>query len=286
MIERQITMSKEIESILKYTPYNSYEDLFWAVCRNKATIRLSNGACRQILQTKKPFLANFGMHFGFIPSVIITVAFAVLSKNYLLLLLLLAESVFSIVVYFLHNINIKTWYVAGIVVICDLFFFELPLPVLILALSWMFNSWIVSWWQKKVYIESIKILQYNEYAFEWAYHTHNLLIEDCYGNIYSKLRQIELETESYERLLKVIRIGTGADDVDSAIDLFSSFYLKKGKFIPKELYFHIQHHSKNEKCEKLIKILELGIGVAGVENVTNRLIDFYKSKGVNFPNDI
>ena len=279
-------MKQEIERILQHTPYNSYEDLFGAVYGNKATIRLSNNACRQIAQTEKPVLANFGIHFGFIPSAIVTVAFAIHSANYLLLLLLLAECIFSFAVYLLHNLKIKTWFIAGIIVICDLFFFEMPLFVLILALSWLFNSWTVSWWQKKVYVASVKILQYNEKAFEWAYNSHNLLIEDCYGNVYSKLRQNELETKAYERLLRVLKIGAGADDVDNAITKFSAFYLKKGKEIPNELYGGVAHLSTQEKYENLLKILELGIGVSGIENVTNRLIDFYKAKGIEFPYDI
>ncbi len=279
-------MRQEIEQILKYTPYNSYEDLFGAVYGSKATIRLSNNACRQIAQTEKPFFANFGVHFGFIPSAIITVALAVYSANYLLLLLLLAECLFSFIVYLLHNFKIKTWVIAGIIVICDLLFFEMPLSVLILSLSWLFNSWTVSWWQKKVYMASVKILQYNEEAFEWAYNSHNLLIEDCYGNIYSKLRQNELETKAYERLLRVLKIGAGVDDVDNAIKMFSAFYLKKGKDIPNELYWGVAHLSKQKKSEALLKILELGIGVSGIEDVTNRLIDFYKTKGIEFPCDI
>lgn len=279
-------MKPEIERILKHTPYNSYDDLFGAVFSNKATVRLSNNACRQIAQTKKPLLANFGLHFGFIPSAIATLAFAIYSSNYWLLLLLLAESIFSFANYLLLNLKIKTGFIAGIVVICDLFFFRLPLFVLILALSWLFNSWTVRWWQKKVYLISVKTLQFNEDAFEWAYNSHNLLIEDCYGNIYSKLHQNELEKADFERLLKVLEIGAGAKDIDNAISMFSAFYLKKGKFIPKELYFHISHHPNQEKCDKLLKILELGTGITGIENVTNKLLDFYKSKGITFPNDL
>ena len=279
-------MRSETERILQYTPYNSYDDLFGAVYGNKATIRLSNSACRQIASAKKPVFANLGMHFGFIPSAILTVAFAIYSGNYLLLLLLLAECVISFAIYLLLNLKIKTTLLAIIVVICDLFVVELPLSVLILAISWLFNSWNAHWWQKKVYVMSVKILQYNEDAFEWAYNSHNLLIEDCYGNLYSKIRQNEIETAAYERLLRVLKIGSGADDVDKAITTFSAFYLKKGKDIPKELYWGVAHLPQLEKCEKLLKILELGIGIEGIDNVINRLTDFYKAKGISFPNDI
>ncbi len=279
-------MKKETEKILKYTPYNSYDDLFGAIYGNKANIKLSNYAYRQIAQIEKPIFANLGIHFGFIPSAIMTVVFAIYSENYLLLLLLLAECVFSFAIYLLHNFKMKTWLVSGIVIVCGLFLVKVPLSVLILALSWLFNSWVVSWWLKNVYKSSVKILQYNEEAFAWAYNSHNLLIEDCYGNIYSKLRQNELETASYERLLKVLKIGAGSDDVDSAICKFSAFYLKQGKDIPNELYWGITNHSKQKKRENLLKILELGIGIEGIDNVISRLVDFYTAKGIVFPNDI
>ena len=128
---------------------------------------------------------------------------------------------------------------------------------------------------------SVKILRYNEDAFVWAYNSHNLFIEDCYGNMYNKMRADQLENDSYERLLKVLQIGTGVENIDDAIQRFSTFYLNKGKDIPKELYSNVAHLPKQDKCKKLLKILELGIGTEGIENVTNKLVDFYKAKGVD-----
>ena len=279
-------MEKDTEKILKYTPYNTYSDLFGAVFSNKATIRLSNSACRQIAEIEKPIFANFGLHLGIIPSVIMTIIFAVCASNYWLLLLLLLELVFPLGCYLFNNLKIKTWIIAAIIVVCDLFIFELPNFLLITALSWIICSLIVRWWSKKIYIMSVKILRYNEDAFVWAFNSHNLFIEDCYGNIYNKQRNDKSETDAYERLLKILQIGTGAENIDDAIRRFSTFYLNKGKEIPEELYIDIEHLSKQFKYEKLLKILELGIGTMGIENVTNRLIDFYKAKGVNFPNNI
>lgn len=110
-------------------------------------------------------------------------------------------------------------------------------------------------------------------------------VENYCGNVYSKLQQTQTKTEIYDRLLKVLKIGAGAENVDSAIAMFSNFYLNKRIAIPGELYCDVAHLSKQEQCENLLKILELGIGVTGIENVTRRLIDFYKANGIDFPDD-
>lgn len=277
-------MKQEIETILQSTPFNSYEDLFIAVYNKKATIKLSNSACRQIAQTEKPIFSNLGMYFGFIASAIMTVALSVYSTNYLLLLLLFAEFVFPLAVYLLNNLKIKTGFIAGIIVVCDLFFFKMPLPILILSWCWLFCSWSVIWWQKRVYTMSVKILKYNEDAFVWAFTSHNLLIEDCYGNVYSMLQYVQKMGE-YEKLLKVLKIGAGVQNVDDAIMVFSSFYLKKGFYIPAELYCDLDNMPETKKHESLLKILELGTQVTGVDNVTKKLIEFYKAHGITFPND-
>ena len=106
--------------------------------------------------------------------------------------------------------------VALIVLIVDLFILKMPLGVFIATLSWLICSWVISWWQKKIYVLSVKILQYKEDAFEWAYNSHNLFIEDCYGNVYDKFRQAEKEKAAYQRLLNIIKIGSGSEDVDKA----------------------------------------------------------------------
>ena len=130
-------MKRETEKILQNTPFNTYDDLFLAVYNNKASIKLSNHACRQIAQTEKPVFANFGIHFGIIPSAIITIVFSIYSANYYLLFLLLLELVFPLAVYFFYNLKIKTGGIAVAIVLCDLFFIKLPPFVLIAALSWI-----------------------------------------------------------------------------------------------------------------------------------------------------
>lgn len=276
----------EIEKIMQHTPYNSYDDLFGAVYSNKAKIRLSNTACREIASIETPIVANFGMHFGFIASAIMTIVMAICFSNYWLLLLLPFEVIFSFAAYLLHNLKIKTWYIALIIVICDLFFMRLPTFLLVTSLSWIMCSWSVSWWAKKAYITSIKILKRNQDAFIWAYNSNHLLIEDCFGNVYSKIQQNQAKQPAYERLLKVIKIGTDAENIDDAISLFSTFYKNKGKDIPDNLYLNIDCLSDQKKNENLLRILEIGLGMTGLENITNSLIDFYKRKGIDFPNDI
>ena len=279
-------MDQSIKKILQHTPYNTYDDLFTAVSNGKATIRLSNSACRQIAETEKPILANFGLHFGVIPSALLTIGFSVYSSNYWLLLLLLLELVFPFAIYLLNGFKIKTWPIALVILAVDLFVVKMPLGVLVATLSWLICSWIITWWQNKIYVLSVKILQFKKDAFEWAYNSHNLFIEDCYGNRYDKFRQMEAEKVAYQRLLNIIKIGAGAEDVDKARIKFASFYLGKGKDIPKELYLNLTQLSEEEKCERLLAILEIGIGITGIDNVSDKLLAFYKAKGVPFPNDI
>ena len=99
------------------------------------------------------------------------------------------------------------------------------------------------------------------------------------------LQQAELKEKAYERLLRVLEIGAGVGDVDQAILKVFFFYSGKGKKIPRELWPLPAPSSREEKYERLLKILEIGTGVTGIENVTNALIDFYKSKGITIPNE-
>ncbi len=105
-------------------------------------------------------------------------------------------------------------------------------------------------------------------------------------NTYSTIQRTQSETEANERLLKILKIGAGAEDVDNAITMFSAFYLRKGVEIPNELYLGVSLLTTQEKCANLLNILELGTGVTGIENVTRRLMDFYKAKGIAFPDDV
>ena len=178
-------MKESTLMILQTTPYNSYDDLFSAIRSNRASIRLSNRACRELSSFDHHVFANLGILLGFIPSAILTVACSIHSRNYFLLFLLLFQLIIPYIIYALHSFRIRTWPVVLIAVFVDLFLFELPLFVLIILLSWLFTSWLVRWWQKRIYVLSLKVLEHDELAFVWAYTTNNLIIEDCYGNRYS-----------------------------------------------------------------------------------------------------
>lgn len=176
----------EVDQIIEGTPFNTYDDLFYAVFNSKAKIHLSNGACRQIAQIEKPIFANLGMYLGLLPSIFLTVFCSAHLENYYLLLLLLLELVFPISIYALNGFKIKTWPITLILVLIDFFVVKMPAFIWIIVLSWMFCSTAISIWQRKIYTTSVKILRYNKDAFKWAYNSYNLLIEDHYGNTYSK----------------------------------------------------------------------------------------------------
>lgn len=279
-------MKYETERILQTTPFNTYFDLFQAVFSGKASIQLSNSACRQICKIKKPFLSGWGMFLGLIPSAMLTVAFSVHSKSYFLLLLILLECFFPFFVYLLNCLKIKTQPIAIAIVLFDLFLGKLPLFFLISALCWLLCLWTISWWQKKIYVVSIQILQHDEEAFVWAYNSSNLFISDCYGNTYSKLQEKAPVLSEYERLMKILKIAYGVHNIDQAISECSSFYLKKGVDIPASLYQNISHLSEQQKHENLLRIFEIATGSAGINKVTAQLLAYCQSKGISFPSDV
>lgn len=280
-------MKTEIDNILRYTPFNTYDDLFGAVYSNKAKLKLSNTACREIARTEKPFFANLGLYLGIIPSAIITIGISLYTSNYFLLLLLLLDLFLPLIIYFFNNLNIKTNWLAYVLLICDLFVFKLPIVIPIISVSWLFCSWIIKIWERHIYKASVNILQYDTKAFLWAFNSCNLLIEDSYGNAYSKNTiKNNHKLNQYEKLLKLFKSTANIRDIDEAIKRFSSFYINNGIDIPLELYYFDNSISEEQKCENLLKILEIGMGVTGIENVKNKLIDFYKSKGCVIPDDV
>jgi gamma-glutamylcyclotransferase (GGCT)/AIG2-like uncharacterized protein YtfP len=100
----------------------------------------------------------------------------------------------------------------------------------------------------------------------------------------SKIKNVAKQQSPFEKLLETIRLGTDIEDVDIAIQRFSAFYIEKGKDIPLELYFvqdsvDYQNLTYQQKCDNLLKILEIGLDVKGIDNVEKRLREFYKSKG-------
>lgn len=280
------TTNTGIDNILKHTPYNSYDDLFGAVYSNKAKIKLSNNACREIAKIEKPVFSNLGLYLGIIPAAITTIGISLYTSKYLLLLLLILDLFLPLVIYLFSNLNIKINWLAYVLLICDLFVFRLPLAFPIISASWVMCSWMVKIWGQITYKTSIKILQYNTDAFLWAFNSHNLLIEDSYGNVYSKTSLNNCEQSQYKKLLKLLKFTTNVRNVDEAIDKFSSFYISKGIDIPLDFYYYDNNISEEKKLEKLLKILEYGTGVTGIENVKEKFINFYKEKGQYIPEDI
>ncbi len=182
-------MFSDTKKILEDTPYNTYEDLFNAVYNNKARIHLSNLACREISRTEKPVFSAWGLYLGIIPSFIITILLSIGYQNYYLLLLLLLELIFPIAIYFLKNLMIKIRWFTLAFCLFDLLILTVPFPIT--TLCWLICYWIAKKWGQNIYKTSIKILREDESLFVWAFDSHNLQIEDFYGNIYSKSNQKE-----------------------------------------------------------------------------------------------
>lgn len=169
----------ETEMILKNTRFNSYEELFYEVYCNKTVIKLTTKACLKISSNMDPVISNMGSHFGFIPSAILIIGYAIYSTNYLLLLLLPIAFIFPYIIFILKKFNARKSSIVGCVLYCTLalFFFCRPISFILLS-SWIFSYWSVNWWQKKTYKMSIKLLQHYETLFVWAYNSCNLLIDD------------------------------------------------------------------------------------------------------------
>lgn len=179
--------NEKIEKILKDTPFNSYEDLINSISINKASLAISNSACRQISSIKKPLYSNLGIFLGFFPSLAITIWFAIISKNFLVLFLILLEFILPHFIYICFTLNFKIHYISYISFLIDIFFIKLPNIWILLMLTILFSAWGITFWQKSLYKMSINILKTNKQAFIWAYTSYNLIIYDCYGNSYSPL---------------------------------------------------------------------------------------------------
>lgn len=178
-------MNIELETILEDTPYNSYEDLFTAIYSNKAKIFISNRALRDIAYSERPFTVSYGNYFGIIPSIVLTVIVAIDQQNLFLLLLILLELILPFTIAFLNAFKIKSIWVAICIIIIDLFFFELPIAIPLLAACWVINAWLLKKVERSLYKTSVRLLQNDIDSFVDAYYSSELTIEDCYGNRYS-----------------------------------------------------------------------------------------------------
>ena len=74
-------------------------------------------------------------------------------------------------------------------------------------------------------------------------------ISKSFSEAYREIQQDQAEKSTYERLLKVVEIGTGTKNIDDVISRFSTFYVNKGKDIPKNLYLEIDHLSDQKKTK-------------------------------------
>lgn len=91
-------------------------------------------------------------------------------------------------------------------------------------------------------------------------------------------KEIEKNLEKdFEKLLDTIKAGSGVNDLEDAIETFFEFYMKKGIKIP-SVFLITDNRTKMQKYENLLHILELGIGVKGIDNVQKSLSDFYALK--------
>lgn len=278
-------MNAEVNRIIKAMSFNSYDALFHDVSVNKAKILLSNGACRQIAQIKKPVYANLGLFLGVIPSAIITIILSIHAAEYLLLLLILLEVTFPHLTYLTKGFKLKTDWIAVVLILCGVLIDEFPLFLTIISASWLLCSLFVSWWGNALYKIAIEVLKHNTDAFEWAFNSHNMLIIDSYGNKYNKLN-LRIDHDPYDKLLRIIEIGMGEKDINTTITKFYNFYTQKGIELPIELSFISDTLTEKQKRENLLKILEIGIGVSGIDQVQNSLLRFYQSNGISFPDDI
>ncbi len=178
-------MNTDLETILEDTPYNSYEDLFTAIYSNKAKIFISSRALRDISYLERPFTVSYGNYFGIIPSIVLTVIATIVHQNLFLLLLILLELIFPFIIIFLNAFKIKSTWLAIALIIIDLFFFELPIAIPLLAACWVINAWLLKRVENSLYRTSVRLLRNDVDSFVDAYYSSELTIEDCYGNRYS-----------------------------------------------------------------------------------------------------
>lgn len=180
--------NEEVKNILSKTPFKSYMDLFSSVYAGKATLLLSNSACRQITQIVKPIYANMGIFLGFIPSLILTIWYSIQIENFWFLFLILLELILPHLIYFFQNFNCKIHYIAYFVILLS-FFIDIPAIIFLLVLILLFSYWGVTFWKRSLYKEAIQILSVREDVFVWAYNSNNLSISDCFGNLYYKFKE-------------------------------------------------------------------------------------------------
>jgi len=142
----------------------------------------------------------------------------------------------------------------------------------------IFNGAAVLLW---VPLVSATIIPMVIWISSWTIYGFGELVEKACRTETEKQEKIEepFSFVKFEKLLNVIQDGAGVEGIENAINMFADFYIKKGYEIPAELYSDIENLSIQEKCEKLLKILEIGLGVTGIDKVTDKLTKFYIANG-------
>lgn len=179
-------MNSKITDILERTPFKTHDALYEAVDRGEAKIKIATGACRKITEMKHPIYANMGMFWGTVWSAIILIAASVYFSNYYYLLLILLSIMLPYVLYMYALVGKRTEIIPILVVIADLLFLNIPLFITLACVCWIACAYALLWWVRRIQAISLFVTRYNDEVFLWAYNSYNLLIEDRYGNTYSK----------------------------------------------------------------------------------------------------
>lgn len=298
-------MDKELqlEQIIKYIPYEDYATLIAQYAVGKAKFIIPFKRCQKIASRENYLFSYCGHFLGFILSVIVTLVFAIFQGNYSLLWWLPIELFFPILLYLFDKIYIVTFAATGVVLILKLFAIELPIFVYMLCCCWCACDCVFSWWHKKIryYCRKRLIFSFDNIDFMDAFNSSCLSIVDEKGNVYDYEKLCELEREeqeklnaqhkrylNLEKLWEIVKIALAPRDfkenINQATRLLAEIYIEEGKNISTDLYS--KNHERNVALENLNAVLEIGLGVTGLENVIAAFIKAYQTKGVVFPDDI
>ena len=271
----------EINNIFSKLPFNSYEDLFTAIRNNKANFKFNQSTCSQLASVKHQLFGNLGNLIGFVITTILLIIYSIYFNFYWDLLLIPFNLVLSYLIVYLPKLKKIAW----IIIIIDLFLIKLNSFFFILALDIILLYFFYNIWWKKICKYSFEELEYNKEAFLWAWNRNGLAIEDSYGNTYFKYKldnmndnvMTENNLDSFSQILELLKTNLEVSSIEDIIYKKYTFYKEQGIDIPKNLSL-IDNISQTEKENNLIKILELGLGIDGVDNILVTLQNFYNKK--------
>jgi hypothetical protein len=298
-------MKKEMEQILKHTPYESYTDLCLALARGRAKVTMPFEECRRIAAKRRYYFSRVGYLLGFVLSALMTLAFAVLEGKYYLLWILPLELSFPILLKRYPKTAVITYIVTVAALICILFSVQIPLLVFVAYCSWLISYFITSWWQgrvRKICRDRLfSLLFSDDDEFIKAFNSSLITIVDSNGNVYDKEKCDELEREEkirlteeqnellkLERLWEIVKVALAPRDfrgnIYQATRTLADIYIEEGKNILTEMYS--DKYTRTEMLEKLNEVIEIGLGVKGVDQATEAIVNLYRSFGVAFPDEL